>query len=111
MGESARYVNRYLDKLREHGRLDQAVTIPDSTQTIRIETNCTKTKYIPEGLDIELADNHILGTALKIASESPDKIIKVVTKDINLRVKCDALGLVGEDYWKDHVTITLYGCL
>ena len=27
----------------------------------------------------------------------------VVTKDINLRVKCDALGMLSEDYYKDHL--------
>jgi len=104
LGESARYVNRYLDALREHGRLDRPITIPESDQTIRIETKYTR-KNIPEGLDIELADNQILGTALKLMSESPKDIVKVITKDINLRVKCDALGLIGEDYWKDHLRI------
>ena len=37
LGESARYINRYLDNLRENGRLDKAVGVEDSDQTIRVE--------------------------------------------------------------------------
>ena len=80
--------------------------IPDSDQSIRIETKYTKNEYVPAGLDPELADNHILATAIQIAHKCPDKIVKVITKDINLRVKCDALGLIGEDYYKDHLLIS-----
>tara|TARA_R100000808_G_C2155541_1_gene168607 strand:- start:30563 stop:31861 length:1299 start_codon:yes stop_codon:yes gene_type:complete len=105
LGESARYVNRYLDSLRDIGRLDKAVTIPESDQTIRIETKYSRNN-IPDGLDIELADNQILGSALKLALEFKNTPVKVVTKDINLRVKCDALGLIGEDYWKDHLELS-----
>ena len=106
LGESARYVNRYLDKLRDNGRLDQAVTVPESDQTIQIETNYSKPKYVPEGLDLELADNQILSTALQIFKKFPNKTVKVITKDINLRVKCDALGLLAEDYYKDRIGIS-----
>jgi PhoH-like ATPase len=33
----------------------------------------------------------------------PSKVVLVITKDINLRVKCDAVGVVAEDYYKDHI--------
>ena len=38
LGESARYVNRYLDNLRSLGRLDEGVLIEDIDQTIKILT-------------------------------------------------------------------------
>ena len=33
----------------------------------------------------------------------PTSVVLVITKDINLRVKCDAVGVVAQDYYKDHV--------
>jgi PhoH-like ATPase len=35
--------------------------------------------------------------------------VKVITKDINLRVKCDALGLIAEDYYKDYIDLDVDG--
>ena len=105
LGESARYVNRYLDTLREFGRLDKAVNLPNSDQTIRVEIKSSHNAHIPAGLNPQYADNQILATALYLSQEQPDKKIKVITKDINLRVKCDALGLPAEDYYKDYIDL------
>jgi len=104
LGESARYVNRYLDGLRNVGQLHKSVKIPDSDQTIRVETKFPKS--IPVGLATDIADNKIIATALALAKTNPDCCVKVITKDINLRVKCDALNLLAEDYYKDHIGLS-----
>ena len=106
LGESARYVNRYLDDLRNKGRLDQAVCVGDSNQTIRVELKSEQDVNIPMGLDPRSGDNIIIGTALYLAQNVPKQPFKVITKDINLRVKCDALGLSAEDYFKDHIELS-----
>ena len=106
LGESARYVNRYLDNLRKIGRLDQEVSIPESDQTVRVDISKIYDHQIHDGLDPNLTDNIILTIALKISRDNPKKIVKLITKDINLRVKCDALGLISEDYWKDYIDIS-----
>lgn len=98
LGESARYVNRFLDFLRAMGRLDQGVMIEEEDQTVRVLINDTEAV---EGLDMSMGDNQIISAALSLREK--DKIVKVITKDINLRVKCDALGLEAEDYYKDHI--------
>ena len=110
LGESARYVNRYLDTLRKIGRLDRAVVIPDHDQTIRIETDDSDIKKsTPDGLDPTQGDNKIVTTAILLGLRDTSKTIKVVTKDINLRVKCDALGIIAEDYYKDRVPVEKSG--
>ena len=103
LGESARYVNRYLDSLREIGRLDQGVVIEENNQAIKVEARNTRLALIPEDLDKECGDNKILGVALLTQSENKESKVKVITKDINLRVKCDALNLKAEDYYKDYI--------
>ena len=105
LGESARYVNRYMDDLRSIDSLDNEVKIPDSDQTLRVEIDIEKDKAkIPFPLNHQYADNLILATALRLKQKSKKKL-KVITKDINLRVKCDAIGLIAEDYYRDHIDV------
>ena len=99
LGESARYVNRFLDFLRTMGRLDEGVLIEEENQTVRVLINHPNIKT---GLDDSMGDNQIIAAALSL--KSGENIVKVITKDINLRVKCDALGLEAEDYYRDHIS-------
>ena len=108
VGENARYVNRYLDGLRQVGRLDQGLTIGALDQTLRIEIH-KQNNLIPDSLDADAGDNIILGAAIYLAQNSADNPPIVVTKDINLRVKCDALGIKAEDYYKDHIEVVESG--
>jgi len=97
LGESARYVNRFLDFLRTKGRLDKGVLIEEEDQVVRVIIDNHKSN---SGLDETKGDNKIISTALFLQSHGP---VKVITKDINLRVKCDALGIEAEDYYKDYI--------
>lgn len=102
LGESARYVNRFLDDLRKLGKLYEGVYAEEHDQSIRI---LTKNFEVHEELDSSSGDNKIIAAALYL-KEKFDQEVKVVTKDINLRVKCDALDISAEDYYKDSIGIT-----
>ncbi|NBR22486.1 MAG: PhoH family protein [Micrococcales bacterium] len=98
LGEYARYVNRYLDDLRNVGSLHDGVTI-NHDQTIRVEIDIHE---IPASLDGNTGDNRIIAAALALKAAS-DQPVVMVTKDINFRVKCDSLGIYSEDYYKDRI--------
>ena len=105
IGESARYVNRFLDNLRKSGRLDEGILVSEELsegQTVRIVIE-EDTSILPVGLTTDRPDNRILATCLSEARKDDERPLVVVTKDINLRVKCDALGISSEDYYKDHL--------
>jgi len=103
IGSSARYVNRYLDNLRARGHLYDGVTI-EGEQTIRVESELSPLGVqTPSGLDPSKGDNQLISVALGLQKHHAGTPVKVVTKDINLRVKCDALGLIAEDYFRDHI--------
>jgi PhoH-like ATPase len=53
---------------------------------------------LPVDLQMDKADNRILGLCMELKKESPKRPIVFVTKDINLRIKADALGITAEDY-------------
>lgn len=58
---------------------------------------------LPESLPGKNADNSILGTALSLQKKYSDKVITLVSKDINLRIKAHAIGVHAEDYTNDKV--------
>jgi len=105
LGENARYINRFLDDLREKGKLSEGVGV-DRDQVISV---CTKSSskvsdYTDlDHLELDKNDNKILATALYIKNTNEENEVILVTKDINLRVKCDALNIKAEDYYKDHI--------
>lgn len=100
VGSNARLVNRYLDELREIGSLSTGINLKDKDIVIRV-SNEERRHDLPDAFPANQGDNRIISSALALRANYPDKKVKVVTKDINLRVKCDALGLEAEDYYRD----------
>jgi len=101
-GQNARYVNRFLDKMRSVP-IDNDGLKHDEDTDIRYGFILPEDDHllIPEGLDMGYNDNIIIASAIKLSAKWENVV--VITKDINLRVKCDAVGVIAEDYYKDHV--------
>lgn len=99
-GRNARQIARTLDSYREFGNLNKGITLPNGGR-LRVELNCTSN--IPENLDQQKADNRIIGVAIGLAQRNQDKKVILVSKDINMRIKCDSLGVQSQDYQKDHM--------
>ena len=103
LGENARYANRLLDSLRTGGSLHDGVALGEDS-FLRISLRYPEApKRFP--LNHNDSDNKILLEALQIQSEQPSRSVVVVSKDINLRVKCDAVGLIAEDYYCDYIDV------
>lgn len=98
IGENARYVNRYLDSLRENGSLHEGIEL-ENGQIIKVAMEGFD--KVPKGLVGDYADNQMIGLALEMKQDI-EKVV-LITKDINFRVKCDALGIESQDYYKDKV--------
>jgi len=102
LGEYARSVIRYLDNLRTLGKLDEGVYDSDNDVTIKILISEPAQEAERLGLCPLSGDNRIISAAIELQKESDSELI-VVTKDINLRVKCNSIGIQAEDYYKDHL--------
>ena len=106
LGESARHVNRFLDELRSEGSLHAGVYCDSLDQTYRVWlSDLSEIKEKLKELDYSKGDNNIIASAIQIKEQFPDRSVKVITKDINLRVKCDALSIDAEDYYSDHLDL------
>jgi PhoH-like ATPase len=100
-GRSAREVGRTLDHLRTKGKLQEGVPMANGG-VLRIEINGAQ-NHLPPGLSHLKIDNNILGVALSLKQKGED--VHFITKDINVRIKADALGLIAEDYECNKVNI------
>jgi PhoH-like ATPase len=99
-GRNAREVIRKLDGLREQGSLKDGVELGDDS-ILQIffydETALKKTPIVAS-----VGDNQILLTALEIQQQGSD--VTFISKDLNARVKADALGIKTEDYIKEQIS-------
>ncbi len=102
VGSQARSIIRKLDSLRDKGSLSKGVRIEKGLGIVKVSSY--NPLCLPDDLDLEDSDNQIIATALsekEIAVKS--RKVVVVSRDINMRVKCDALGLLTEDYQAEQV--------
>ncbi len=97
IGVFARQSLRILDELRvRHGRLDLPVAVNDDGGTLRVELNHTDPAVLPAGFRTETNDSRILAVAHCLAAEGRN--VTLVTRDMPMRVKAAAVGLVADDY-------------
>ncbi|MFZ9318168.1 MAG: PhoH family protein [Vulcanococcus sp.] len=109
-GRNARQISRLLDALREKGNLADGVPIDETSGgTLQVVFCRSETlAQLPPELKAGNGDNNILAVALEqlrsglIADQPP---VVLVTKDTNLRIKADAVGLIAQDYTTDKVDI------
>jgi len=99
LGENARFFNRFLDDLRKEGSLNKGVFYENSNISIRVNPNISWEDI--EELDKSNNDNKIIACANFIKKKNNCEVI-VITKDINLRVKCDSVKISANDYYADY---------
>ncbi|MEL6139431.1 MAG: PhoH family protein [Cyanobacteria bacterium J06628_6] len=103
-GRNARQVSRTLDKLRQRGSLTDGINL-DSDGSLRVALCHRETlTTLPLELEGDKADNEILAVALDQKHRCACPVV-LVSKDTNLRIKADTLGLAAEDYETDKIDI------
>jgi len=103
LGQNARTVSRMLDGFRGEGRLSEGVKLPNGG---KLKIAFHKNGEGANGFSSHTVDNRILALAAGVQKAQPKNPAILVSKDINLRIKADALGLLAEDYETDRVFIT-----
>ncbi len=103
LGRNAREVSRHLDTLREEGSLSKGVKL-DSGGTLRVAI--TSRTLPPEITTDRGQDSRILAVAVDLQEKlgSTQKIV-FITKDSNLRIRADAIGLETENFAPEHIEV------
>src|SRR6476620_2676027 len=102
-GRNAREVARLLDGLREGGaRLADGAVLPSGGK-LRV---ASAARAVPTTLrESQIADHLILMVALDVRDANKDEPTIFVTKDVNLRIRADALGLTAMDFEAERIDI------
>lgn len=101
-GRNARYVSRTLDELRQQGSLVQGIDLEQGGNLKVALCHRDTLRQLPPELEGDQGDNAILAVAMEYKHQR-DMPVVLVSKDTNLRIKADAVGLVAEDYETDKI--------
>jgi PhoH-like ATPase len=96
---NSRQFSRYLDDLRCQGDISKGVEL-DRGGYLKIDM---ESKTNTEVLKDNKADNRILASACAHKEKNSGKKVVLISKDINMRIKANALGIEAEDYESDKV--------
>tara|TARA_Y100000034_G_scaffold123456_1_gene170224 strand:+ start:2520 stop:3857 length:1338 start_codon:yes stop_codon:yes gene_type:complete len=99
VGINARKIIRLLDDLRAKSNLQKGVRLGKGKGVLRVMSYETlKDVIFPADLDIRIPDHTIIATGKAVQAEFPKRKTIVVSRDINMRVICDSIGILSEDY-------------
>jgi PhoH-like ATPase len=102
LGRNARQVARLLDKYRHDGGLSHAQPL-ETGGTVRVALSKNPIKN--PSYDSRSMDQRILEIALEVRDSEPTTPAILVTKDVNMRIRGDALGLAAVDFEPDRTPI------
>ena len=101
LGRNSRQVVRMIDKLRGEGRLSEGVPLHNAaggkpSGKLMILTGEGE---MPEKMDMSIADNRILQVAYMLLKRAKrEDSVTLITKDLNLRLRADGLGIPVQDF-------------
>ena len=99
-GRSARLIARQLDELRKGGKLSNWVPLEHGG---KLKVEIMVSDGLPKAFSAQSKDNEILSCAQYLKKQGENVVF--ISKDINLRIKAEALGLETQDYEKAKVDI------
>ncbi|MFC3884249.1 PhoH family protein [Bacillus songklensis] len=106
VGRNARHVSKLIDGLRQIGKLHEKIPLKTGG-FLRIELNHRSFHQLQEIFVEKTNDNRILAVAKNLSLEEETKEdgrqVILVSKDVLVRVKADAIGLMAEDFLSDRV--------
>jgi PhoH-like ATPase len=100
----AREFARTLDSLSGDKLFNGGVPIGPGLGKISVKLDRKFDESIAANFSTQKADHHILNIAYQVAQNATDADVSLVTKDVNLRMKAKAVGLMAMDYKNDHVS-------
>ncbi|MEI8374980.1 MAG: PhoH family protein [Planctomycetota bacterium] len=99
----AREFLRNLDGITGDVLSKQGASLGSGLGTIRVVLGGELEQQLRAAFLNDAPDHRILNTALLLQRQEPQRLVVLVTKDTNLRMKAKALGVTAQDYTSDKV--------
>ncbi len=104
-GRNARQISRMIDGFRKQASLLDGVPL-ENGGTFKVAIYREEfLKKLPPELQVDQGDNRILAVARDLQEDLPKDSVLFITKDINLRIKADTIGMIAEDYLNDKISV------
>jgi len=104
-GRNARVISNRIDSLRGDGKLNKGVKL-ENGGILKVELD---PKKIDSHVSLKYGSNDSRILSVGLALQKQGETVIFISKDINLRIRAEALGLTVQDYEKEKVDIeTLY---
>ncbi|WP_320052247.1 PhoH family protein [uncultured Acetobacteroides sp.] len=100
---NAREFSRELDKISGDSLFNGGIALGKNMGKLRVELGQKMPERVQQSLYDDIPDNRILSIALHVKEQHPDRPVILISKDINLRLKAKAFGLLAQDYLTDKV--------
>jgi PhoH-like ATPase len=97
LGRNSRAVAQELDALAHSGKLGEGVRLPGGG-LLRLWAGIDENFIESHGLNIRKVGNRLLNLAVYLRHHNPEQETIIISKNINLRLKADALGIYAEDF-------------
>ncbi len=101
---NARAFVRKLDEISAPDIFEKGVSLGEDRGRLFIPIKGQRNEHVHDAFFGNIADHRIIAIAMTLAQEHPTEKTILVTKDVNMRMKALALGLLAEDYINDKVT-------
>jgi len=102
LARNVREVSRYLDEISDVEDMSKGCPLPGGG-SLFFQMSHDVSDVLPESFARNYGDNRILAVTMSLKRDNPEREVILVSKDINLRIKARAVGLVSEDYRSDRV--------
>jgi PhoH-like ATPase len=104
VGFNARQIIKTFDALREKGSLAKGVRLGKGKGLVKaLSADKIDASVLPGDLTAKIADHVIISTALTLQKTEPRRKTILVSRDINMRVIADSVGLLSQDYLTEQV--------
>ena len=109
IARNARQTSRMLDELLadDSEAMENGISLYEASSKMASGRLFLQTEAIsadlPQGLPTSKVDNQILSVVIHLQKKFPKRPVILVSKYINMRIKCRALNLLAEDYFNDKV--------
>ena len=103
VGIHARGIIRTLDELRAKGSLEKGVRIQKGKGILRVRKTSDALEDFAPDLTPTVPDHVIIAAAIDENESNGNRKTILVSRDINMRVICDAVGITSEDYCENQI--------
>ncbi|HRT34094.1 MAG TPA: PIN domain-containing protein, partial [Bacteroidales bacterium] len=94
---NAREFLREMDKITDNQLFDKGIRIGPGKGLLKIELGHPFSEQMLQAFFEDIPDHRILATTQWIKDQNPGRIVALVTKDVNLRLKAKALSIDAQD--------------